>query len=238
MTHSISKILEAIYPVSGMLILMAIWVYLFYFANKNQMNKPWGFILIPLGVWVSGHSITLISEGVVYIPVVASFIIALSGILLNVNNIQELINIKESKNLFVFSGIGLIFGLLLGFAFLKANVTQYLESVTDYITFALIAGSIQNSIAEEIISRGLLFGYLRKYGLSAFVATTIQGIVFAALHISRYSDNWGLLSIIFLFGIVAGYITLKSNNLIPACILHIVVNLFAVVWRLGFNFGL
>jgi len=57
--------------------------------------------------------------------------------------------------------------------------------------------------------------------------------MFAVLHIPRYPGNWVAIFIAFLAGVIAGYITWKSNNLIPALILHIVFNLIVVAWWLA-----
>jgi len=122
---------------------------------------------------------------------------------------------------------------LFGFAFMIAKVTEYLQTSTDYTPFALAFVSMQKSTAEEFLNRGYLLSYLRKYRFNLLIAIILQSLIFTSFHILLYSYNWVLLSIIFLFGITGGYLTWKSENLIPASIMHIVVNLFSVAWRLS-----
>jgi len=232
MEYSIVEFFAGMRPYTGFFLLTAIWIYLFIYSYRHKVNKPWGFGIILLGDLVSGYSLSYRNESVVLFSIVPSFIVILIGLQLNVNNIQQLVYVKNIRTILFFSGLGLFFGLLLGFSFLVANVTQYLNVAATSTTFALVAGSIQNSIAEEFNDRGFLLGYLRKFGFNPFFAILVQSLIFAVLHISRYSDNWALLFFVFLFGVLAGYITWKSDNLIPASIMHIVVNLFAVVWRL------
>jgi membrane protease YdiL (CAAX protease family) len=123
--------------------------------------------------------------------------------------------------------------MFFGFSVMMTKVTEYLQGGAQYTPFALVALSIQKSIAEEFLFRGYLFNYLRKYNFKPLFAILFQSLIFVALHTYRYTDNWILLSIIFLFGIIGGCLTWKSDNLIPASIMHIVVNLFTVAWRLS-----
>ena len=224
-------------PNSVPIILVAIWIYFFIDSYRHKSGWPFGFFILFVGISVSGLKLTFYSDGVVFFSINSLFIIVLIGLLVNIADIQNQVYILDNNKTLFFSGIGLLFGLLFGFLFMVAKITDYLPGSADYTPLALVVDSIQNSVAEEFLFRGYLLSYLRKYKFNLLFAMILQSFIFTILH-TRYSDNWILLAIIFLLGTIGGYLTWKSSNLIPASVMHIVVNLFAVVWRLFGNVNL
>jgi len=96
----------------------------------------------------------------------------------------------------------------------------------------LIAIGIQAGIAEELLFRGYLLGYLRRYGFNSVFGNVLQALMFAILHLSTFSDHWIAVVVSFLNALIAGYLTWKHNSLISAFVLHITFNLTVAIWWL------
>ncbi|MFP4539691.1 MAG: CPBP family intramembrane glutamic endopeptidase [Candidatus Paceibacterota bacterium] len=73
-------------------------------------------------------------------------------------------------------------------------------------------------IAEEIYFRGLIFRYLRQYKPFIFSAL-LSSFIFAVLHIHP-----SLMIFAFILGLTSALVYEKSGNIIPALLVHIIVN--------------
>src|SRR3546814_20621174 len=67
---------------------------------------------------------------------------------------------------------------------------------------------------EEIIFRGLLFGWLRKH-LRFLLAAPVVALLFAVAH-----QVWMLVPVLFFMGLVLAAATERSGSLWPTIILH------------------
>lgn len=222
----------------GPFMLALAWAYFFIYSVRHNIPKPWGFGIVFLGVLASGQGITFQNKGFGYFWISASFIIILFGLLLNIVDIQNYVHVKDVRKTLSFVGVSLLFSLLLIPSFVTEPGLEYFQGGIQYTPFALIIGYIQRSIEEEFLFRGYLLSYLRKYEFNFQFAILFQSLVFTAFHIRRYSDNWIMLATIFLFGVLAAYLTWKSDNLIPASMMHIIVNLFLIIWLLLGSVGM
>jgi len=95
------------------------------------------------------------------------------------------------------------------------------------------------SISEEVLTRGLIQGYLmpfKKYGFSVFkkhisVPVLISALFFGAMHIMLLTTGMNVYMVSavmftsFILGLVAGYYREKTGSLIPAIIVHMVFNI-------------
>lgn len=82
-------------------------------------------------------------------------------------------------------------------------------------------------LIEEIIFRGLLQSYLmEKYKNS--IVVILSATIYALLTATLFSGFNHILPI-FVFGLIASAITIKSNSLYPAIILHILGNLVGII---------
>lgn len=214
------------------LIIFALWAYFFIHSYQHSVSPPWGFSIVIAGVFVSGYGYTFYVTQVGLISINLLFLVSLFGILWNIENIREQFHIRKTRDFLRFLGIGLIIGLLFGISQMVLLGTEYFRINPGFSTIALIASIIQISVAEEILNRGYFLSYLRRYGFNPTCAIVFQSLMFTAMHVSRYSDDWLALCSILFMGIVAGYITWKSNNLMPAIALHTVINLIGIVWWL------
>jgi membrane protease YdiL (CAAX protease family) len=213
--------------------LIVLWIYFFIYSYRHRDGFPWGFSLIFIGLLLTGAKYRIYDHQVEVFAIDFSLIVSLIGILWNVNNIRSQFHIRDKGEIIRLTGIGLVSGLLLGIFFILAQGTQHFQVDPRFTITTYIASSIQASISEELLFRGYLLSYLRTYKVNPIFSVIFQALMFAVLHIPRYPGNWVAIFIAFLAGLIAGYITWKINNLIPALILHIVFNLIVVAWWLA-----
>lgn len=102
---------------------------------------------------------------------------------------------------------------------------------------------------EEILSRGFIFGVLRKYGL--YWATMISSLIFGLLHINRYINDWDPWRALTLvtsatgFGVFACGLMLLTGSIWVPIIFHAIANVglvfkpdySGVIPQLPFNFA-
>ncbi len=81
-----------------------------------------------------------------------------------------------------------------------------------YVTVALLP-----ALVEEFAFRGVILGKLRKHSDS--LAVLISGVMFGLMH-----GNFTQIPFAFVVGLVLGYITVKTNSLLPAIIIHFLNN--------------
>src|SRR3546814_5814344 len=88
---------------------------------------------------------------------------------------------------------------------------------TSLVAMLLLVGVLVPFI-EEIIFRGLLFGWLRKH-LPFLAAAPAAALLFAVAH-----QVWVLVPVLAFMGLVLAAVTERSGSLWPAIILHGVFN--------------
>jgi membrane protease YdiL (CAAX protease family) len=221
-----------IYIKAYVLAVIALWIYFFIYSYKHNISYPWGFGVTIAGLLVSSYGFAFYVTQVVFIQINFVFLVSLFGVILNIINVREQFYIQNMEELLRFFGKGLILGLLLGFPIRLIIGFEDLQAYPQYIPIAIVAIVIQVSIAEEIIHRGLFLKFLVKYGFKPMYAIAIQSLIFTAGHVPAYSNHRMALWIVLLFGVVANYLTWKTNNLIPAIVLHLTANLIGIVWWL------
>lgn len=87
-----------------------------------------------------------------------------------------------------------------------------------YITM-VIAVSIFAPIAEELMFRGIIMGYIKEY-LPGAVAIILQALLFGWYHGMIIQSSYA-----FVLGIFLGLIAYKTKSLIPSIILHASINI-------------
>jgi len=133
---------------------------------------------------------------------------------------------------YVFAGMGFVFIFNLLLSLMNANLSVFgFENKTpDYGEVTGLAGNIIYFISiaivppiiEEFLFRGAILGSLRKYGDG--IAIIVSAVMFGFAH-----ANFMQTPVTFLTGLVLGYLTIKTNSIIPAMILHFVNNATAVL---------
>lgn len=101
-----------------------------------------------------------------------------------------------------------------------ANPQVSYNTVTDIIV-TLVATAIVPAFSEEFLFRGVLLGKLRKYG-NGFA------IFVSALFFGLFHGNIGQIPFAFVGGLVMGFMTVKTNSMLPAMATHFLNNLLSV----------
>lgn len=86
--------------------------------------------------------------------------------------------------------------------------------------------------AEEYLMRGWLLQGLGVWFASAWVPIAVQALVFAALH--GWGTPWGFADLM-VFGVVAGWLTVRTGGLEAAIALHVMNNLVSTVLAAAYN---
>lgn len=93
----------------------------------------------------------------------------------------------------------------------------------------MISALLLAPIGEELICRGVTFMYARK-SLPFWFANTLQSLIFAVMHANLVQGTFA-----FLIGLILGYSVKKYNSVIPAMIMHFLVNSVAsFAWGIVF----
>jgi membrane protease YdiL (CAAX protease family) len=99
------------------------------------------------------------------------------------------------------------------------------KTTTHRIFFILLVFS--TGFCEEIVYRGFAITQLQKMGLNKWIALIIAALLFIGIHgFNAYSGRF-----VFLFGggIMFGLVFLSSKRLLPSIIIHLVINLSAMM---------
>lgn len=103
----------------------------------------------------------------------------------------------------------------------KVSMSNTVTSAAEAILY-IIATAVVPAFAEEFAFRGIIMGSLRKYGdVFAIIASAVM---FGLMH-----RNTTQIVFAFILGLIFGFITCKTNSIIPAIIIHFLNNLYAVI---------
>ena len=86
--------------------------------------------------------------------------------------------------------------------------------------------------AEEYLTRGWLLQGIGAWFRRPWVPIMVQAVVFAALH--GWGTPWGFADLL-VFGVVAGYLTVRTGGLEAAIALHVMNNLVSSVIAAAYN---
>ena len=118
------------------------------------------------------------------------------------------------------------------------GIEQYLlpeivENYVDMIESVDIGNDVLSTIAavclapigEELVCRGLVLYYAKKSLPRFFLANILQAAMFGLMHM-----NWVQGIYAFAIGLMLGYLVERYHSLLPAMLLHFVVNFSSTVW--------
>lgn len=112
---------------------------------------------------------------------------------------------------------------------MPAQVEAYMEMAevaglgTDI--WAMIASILLAPIGEEFICRGVVLQFGRRAFGKFWIANIFQALLFGLIHM-----NWVQGIYAFVIGLVLGYLVKQYNTILPAMLMHMVVNLSSSTW--------
>jgi len=141
----------------------------------------------------------------------------------------NLVNLTSARHWF-FIFIGLMFlSELLTFSLGKPLVPEFvttLYSSTDSLFLLWIAIVIAAPIFEELFFRGFIITGLSSTFMGPIGAIALSSVAWAAIHIQY---DLYLIMTIFVFGLVLGYVRLKTNSVLLTIGLHSFMNLASMI---------
>lgn len=104
-----------------------------------------------------------------------------------------------------------------------SNMVQS-SGLTEYSFAWFLSTLLLPPLTEEIIFRGLIFGYLRKTGMPFLAANLIQAVCFGIYHQNVAQGIYTAL-----LGFLLGYLARRYRTLLAPMYLHFLYNLFGTV---------
>ena len=192
----------------------------------------------------SGSSSLNLSTVMLYVinaiaSLVGEFIVAAIIMAMCKTNINKAVKIKSVsigdtvKYTLAAMGFVYVFNLLLSFMNINLSMFGFENKASDYGSTSgtaeniiyFIAIAVVPPIIEEFLFRGAILGSLRKHGDA--LAIVVSAVMFGFAH-----SNFIQTPVTFLTGLVLAYLTVKTNSLIPAIIVHFVNNSSSVAFSL------
>lgn len=169
----------------------------------------------------------------------------ISGIIITKMNhlrLDDVLKIKKTnigdtfKFMFASMGFVYVFNLLLTFMNVNLSLFGFENKMTDLgkveglwgYSIYFLSVAIVPPIIEEFLFRGAILGSLRKHGDA--LAVIVSAVLFGFMH-----GNFIQTPVTFLTGLILGYLTVKTNSIIPAIILHFINNAWAVIYDILTN---
>ena len=108
-------------------------------------------------------------------------------------------------------------------------IPEYMTSTYQtayFVPLLWLALIVVGPLAEEIFFRGFLFEGIRHSKAGAAGAILITSLVWSAMHLQY--DIYGI-TVIFMGGLLLGYVRFKSNSIYPPIAMHVLQNIIATI---------
>lgn len=152
------------------------------------------------------------------------------------NQYRSLPKIRRSVVLWSVTGflIGILLPLIFALLFNRDRLgTSTTFGETIITAFSIFLGSISNeAIDEETLFSGLLWGVLRKTGWQDSRIWLSQAVLFWVAHYVYWRNPLSWI-IIFIQGLILGFLVMKSKSISTAMITHASLNTMGVISRIA-----
>lgn len=132
---------------------------------------------------------------------------------------------------YLLGGVVLQIGVLIMAHFLPLpKETPFDALLKDPNTVVLIAvfSVTLGPLMEELFFRGFLYPVLaRRFGMMAAISTTALG--FALVHAPQYANSWALILLLFMVGIVIGWVRAVKDSVAAGLLVHVAYNGIIVI---------
>lgn len=207
-------------------LILILFVYFTGAYDENNSNYISG--IEPVTMYILNSIVCLIGFGIS-----ASIITKINHLRLDdVLKIKKVNALDTVKFTIASMGFVYVFNLLLTFMNMNLGLFGFENEPMDLGTVNGLWGNIiyflsiavVPPIIEEFAFRGAILGSIREKHGDA-LAIIISAVLFGFMH-----GNFIQTPVTFLTGLVLGYLTVKTNSIIPAIILHFVNNGWAVIY--------
>ena len=220
--------------------------------TKKLAIKIIGAVMLGIVVLFVSSILAIIGVGILPDPIDSMFGIAFfthSGMLvlsiiighfLTKGNLSEYGFKKPSDFNYVrIISIGLGFGIIVGIVRIMIS-GGVVDTFEDYISVEIILGVwIYASIAEEILTRGLIQGYLSTHSKSGLqissiflsIPVLVGAFFFGFMHLATLTLGLDFITVVTtviaatFVGIVAGYYCEKTDSLVASILIHMLFNI-------------
>ncbi|MBR5515900.1 MAG: CPBP family intramembrane metalloprotease [Clostridia bacterium] len=94
------------------------------------------------------------------------------------------------------------------------------------LVYILIAVALLPAITEEFVFRGIVLGEYRSMGCKKYIAATISALLFSLVHLNIFQ-----LPVFFFGGIIFAFVTLITDSLLCAMLIHFLNNCFSLLFE-------
>ena len=141
-------------------------------------------------------------------------------------NLLLLVLLAVGSNLFISGALDLIFPYL---GKMGEEYNELMNEMIDSnIILSLISSLVLAPIAEELICRGIILKKARE-AFPFAVANIIQALIFGIIHGNMIQGTYA-----FVIGLILGYVAYTFDSILPAILIHFILNLLggylALAW--------
>jgi membrane protease YdiL (CAAX protease family) len=166
--------------------------------------------------------------------------IGLAGIFMIFTLIQKKPAIPKTKIRWVLAGVGIsgiTLILIILFELFFRNTWAVILLSRNHAVATVISEILKEfsfgALIEEILFRAFLWGYLKRAGWNENKIFWTQGMLFWFLHLSRIVTPFTFFIVIPLITVIFSKLTLRSRQIYPAIVAHIVVNVISTMLNLA-----
>ena len=124
--------------------------------------------------------------------------------------------------------INYILGTALNVAFLQPPLSsQAVTSSAQYANIPVYVYTLLFAISEEYLFRAVILYWILTYIPNQFIAVGGSSLLWMTFHLFVYGSSPLVLAFVFFTGLIFGFITLYSNNILASSTIHGVNNLIA-----------
>lgn len=208
------------------LVILLVTIYLFWLSIKQRSRLPWTFLIILIGVFFYD----LRQLNLIFIHIRLFLPLWMTVLFFYIVEFRACDKFFVTKCNFLRSTfIGIITSLLifpLVIFWPSASTKSPYQLDLGNINWLVLIYAIDAGLSEELLFRGAILGYLKRYRLTLLKGVVFQSVVFSLSHVYYIQQfYWGSILFTFFIGIIAGMITWKTKNISGAIVLHILVNL-------------
>ena len=210
------------------LVFVFAWFGLAAFTRMFQSVKNFLILSLILCIWFAFEwDLFVLWKGSLYflnVLMAINLVILLFPIFIGIRpfDLQFKFNYLWSKPLHVYSSLFLLIAVPYGMASGFLQVKEKIEIAQIPVQFLAIF--FFNALPEEVLFRGLLQKHMEQY-MNQYASLFLVSFVFGIAHLNNFpSWDYRFVIISFMAGLCFGMVYIKTKSMIPAALMHTLVN--------------